>query len=201
MPPRSAWTRIDSHALELTIGLALLLVGLFQILFPVLGVTGPFPPIDTRNVQIDKPAEVPALRSGGTTLQGTHDAELAFADPAFWDRVLLATPHVVHAALIIVILSLLMRMAVTFRTGDVFVPANSRRLYAIAVTLLVTATAVPALDMITTDALISGTPLTDTVNSTYTLQTSTVILSILVAALAGAFAHGTRLRADTEGLV
>ncbi|MCP9979591.1 DUF2975 domain-containing protein [Actinomadura madurae] len=99
------------------------------------------------------------------------------------------------------ILSILMRMAATFRTGDVFVPANIRRLYAIAVTLLVTATAVPALDMITTEALISGTPLTGTVTSSYTLQTSTVILSILVAALAGAFGHGTRLRADTEGLV
>ncbi|MCP9950343.1 DUF2975 domain-containing protein [Actinomadura madurae] len=201
MTTRSPWTRIDSHALELTLGLALLLVGLFQALFPLLGVTGPFPPIDTRDVRIDRTAEVPPLRSGGTTLQGTNDAELAVADPALWDRVLLATPQIVHAALIIVILSILMRMAATFRTGDVFVPANIRRLYAIAVTLLVTATAVPALDMITTEALISGTPLTGTVTSSYTLQTSTVILSILVAALAGAFGHGTRLRADTEGLV
>ncbi|URM95898.1 DUF2975 domain-containing protein [Actinomadura madurae] len=201
MTTRSPWTRIDSHALELTLGLALLLVGLFQALFPLLGVTGPFPPIDTRDVRIDRTAEVPPQRSGGTTLQGTNDAELAVADPALWDRVLLATPQIVHAALIIVILSILMRMAATFRTGDVFVPANIRRLYAIAVTLLVTATAVPALDMITTEALISGTPLTGTVTSSYTLQTSTVILSILVAALAGAFGHGTRLRADTEGLV
>ncbi|SFN90467.1 DUF2975 domain-containing protein [Actinomadura madurae] len=201
MTTRSPWTRIDSHALELTLGLALLLVGLFQALFPILGVTGPFPPIDTRNVRIDKAAEVPPLRSGGTTLQGTNDAELAVADPTLWDRVLLATPQIVHAALIIVILSILMRMAATFRTGDVFVPANIRRLYAIAVALLVTATAVPALDMITTEALISGTPLTNAVTSSYTLQTSTVILSILVAALAGAFGHGTRLRADTEGLV
>ncbi|MCP9979590.1 hypothetical protein [Actinomadura madurae] len=93
MTTRSPWTRIDSHALELTLGLALLLVGLFQALFPLLGVTGPFPPIDTRDVRIDRTAEVPPLRSGGTTLQGTNDAELAVADPALWDRVLLATPR------------------------------------------------------------------------------------------------------------
>jgi hypothetical protein len=195
------WTRIDSHVLELTIGLGLLLVGLFRALFPLLGVTGPLPPIDTRDVDLSTTAQVPNLTSGGTTLRGTHHAELAVTDPTFWDRVLLAAPQLAQAALIMVILSLLMRMAATFRAGDVFVPENTRRLYVISVALLLTGTAVPALDMLTTDALISGTPLTDAVASGFTLSASTVLLSILVAALAGAFAHGTRLRADTEGLV
>lgn len=201
MTTASRWTRVDSHALELTIGLGLLLVGLFQALFPLLGVTGPLPPIDTRDVHTGGTAQVPHPESGGTTLRGTHHADLAVADPGLWDRVLLAAPHLVHAALIIVVLSLLMRMAMTFRTGDVFVPANSRRLYGIAVTLLLTGTAVPVVNMITTEALISGTPLAKTVEAGLTLQVSTIMLAILVAALAGAFAHGTRLRADTEGLV
>ncbi|WP_433477067.1 DUF2975 domain-containing protein [Spirillospora sp. CA-142024] len=195
------WTRVDSHVLELVIGLGLLLVGLFQALFPLLGVTGPLPPIDTREVRLDTAAQVPHLQSGGATLRGTHQAELAFTDPALWDRVLFAAPQIVHAGLILVILSILMRMATTFRTGDVFVPANVYRLYGIAVALILTGTAVPALDTITTEALISGTPLTKEVVSGYTLSASTVVLSILVAALAGAFGHGTRLRADTEGLV
>lgn len=86
------WTRIDSHALELTLGLALLLVGLFQALFPLLGVTGPFP--DRHPGRPNRQNSGGAtLRSGGTTLQGTNDAELAVADPALWDRVLLATPR------------------------------------------------------------------------------------------------------------
>ncbi|WP_433467135.1 DUF2975 domain-containing protein [Spirillospora sp. CA-128828] len=195
------WTRVDSHVLELVIGLGLLLVGLFQALFPLLGVTGPLPPIDTRDVRLDTAAQVPHLQSGGATLRGTHHAELAFTDPALWDRVLLAAPQIVHAGLILVILSILMRMATTFRRGDVFVPANVYRLYGIAVALILTGTAVPALDMITTEALISGTPFTKEVESGFTMSASTVLLSILVAALAGAFGHGTRLRADTEGLV
>ncbi|TDD67566.1 DUF2975 domain-containing protein [Actinomadura darangshiensis] len=201
MTPASRWTRLDSHILELVIGLGLLLVGLFQALFPILGVTGPMPATDTRDVNLNNTSQVPNLTSHGTTLRGTHHAELTVGNPDLGDRVLLAAPQVLQAALIIVVLSLLLRMAATFRTGDVFVPSNIRRLYGIAMALLLTGTAVPALDMLTTTALISGTPLTDAVESSFTVSASTVLLSLLVAALAGAFGHGTRLRADTEGLV
>ncbi|MEU8310039.1 DUF2975 domain-containing protein [Actinomadura sp. NPDC048955] len=195
------WSRFDTHFLELVIGLGLLLVGLFQGLFPILGVTGPFPPIDTRDVDLRSTARVPDLASGGTSLRGTHHAELAVGDPGLWDRVLLAAPEVARAVLIIVILSILLRMAATFRGGDVFVPANVRRLFAISTAVLLLGIAAPALDMLTTNALVSGTPLEDAVEIGFEVRASTVLLAILIAALAGAFGHGTRLRADTEGLV
>ncbi|MEV3919848.1 DUF2975 domain-containing protein [Actinomadura coerulea] len=195
------WTKFDSRFLELVIGLGLLLVGLFQALFPILGVTGPFPPIDTRDVDLRSTAQVPRLASGGTVLRGTHHAELAVGDPGLWDRVLLAAPEVLRAALIIVILSVLLRMAATFRTGDVFVPANVRRLFAISTAVLLLGIAAPAFDMLTTNALVSGTPLEDAVEIGFTVRASTVLLAVLIAALAGAFGHGARLRADTEGLV
>ncbi|MGI5204236.1 DUF2975 domain-containing protein [Spirillospora sp. CA-108201] len=201
MTPATRWTRIDSHVLELVIGLGLLLVGLFQALFPILGVTGPFPPIDTRDVGLRSTAQVPDLASGGTTLRGTRHAELAVHDPGLADRLLLAAPEIARAALILVILSILMRMAATLRTGDVFVPANVRRLFAISIAVLLLGTAAPALDMLTTNALVGGTPLEGAVEIGFTVQASTILLAVLVAALAGAFGHGARLRADTEGLV
>jgi hypothetical protein len=201
MTQATRWTRLDSRILELAIGLGLLLVGLFQALFPILGVTGPLPPIDTRDVHLRTAAQVPHLASGGTALRGTRHAELAVSDPGLGDRVLLAAPEVVRAALVLVVLSLLMRMAATFRTGDVFVPANVRRLFTISIAVLLLGTAAPALDMLTTNALVGGTPLEPAVEIGFTVQASTVLLSLLIAALAGAFGHGARLRADTEGLV
>ncbi|MEV0662410.1 DUF2975 domain-containing protein [Actinomadura luteofluorescens] len=201
MSSATRWSRFDTHVLELVIGLGLLLVGLFQALFPILGVTGPFPPIDTRDVDLRSTARVPDLVSGGTALRGTHHAELAVSDPGLWDRALLAAPDVARAALLLVVLSLLMRMAATFRTGDVFVPANVRRLFTISMAVLLLGTAAPALDMITTNALVSGTPIESAVEIGFTVRASTVLLAILIAALAGAFGHGARLRADTEGLV
>ncbi|MEU8797385.1 DUF2975 domain-containing protein [Spirillospora sp. NPDC048819] len=201
MPPTSWWRRIDRHALELTVGVALLGVGL-ATLFPLLAAIGLIPPVDTREVTIDDRAQTPPLASGGTSLRGTHQAELAVSDPGLWDRILLAGPQIAWGVLTIVVLTLLMRMAETFRAdGDVFVPRNTRRLYGIALTLIVTATLVPALEVLTTIALISGTSLEPAVNVTYDLPVATLLLGILVAALAGAFGHGARLRADTEGLV
>ncbi|MGP4021979.1 DUF2975 domain-containing protein [Actinomadura sp. 3N407] len=201
MSPTSWWRRIDRHILELTVGVALLGVGL-ATLVPLLAVTGLFPPVDTREVTIDDRARIPHPASGGTSLRGTHQAELTVGDPRLWDRILLAGPQIVWGVLTIVVLTLLMRMAETFRAdGDVFVPRNTRRLYGIALTLILIATVVPALEALTTIALVSGTPLEPAVNVTYTLSAATLLLGVLVAALAGAFGHGARLRADTEGLV
>ena len=192
--------RLDRRALELVIGIALLVVGL-AALFPLLGVTGLIPAADAREVEIDTRTAAPGPSSGGISLRGTHHAELAVSDPGLLDRILLSGPVIVQAILIIVILTFLMRMAATFRDGEIFVPQNTRRLYWIAFTLLLTAFAVPALDTVTTIALVSGTPLEQTVSNSYTLPGVPVLLALLTAALAGAFAHGARLRADTEGLV
>ncbi|XRQ05213.1 DUF2975 domain-containing protein [Actinomadura welshii] len=193
--------RLDRHSLELVIGVALLGVGL-TVLFPLLGVVGLIPPTDTRAVELDDRTRAPGGTTGETSLRGTHDAELVVSDPALLDRVLLTGPEIIQGILILVVLTLAMRIATTLRAdGAIFVPQNPRRLYGIAVTLLLTATLVPGLDVVTTMALVNGTPLDATVEIAYQLSGTTLLLSFLAAGLAGAFAYGTRLRDDTEGLV
>jgi hypothetical protein len=196
----TSWLRrLDRHGLELTLGLALLAVGLTALL-PLLRIAG-LTPAEAREVDIDTRTQAPGLSSGAMSLRGTHHAELTIDDPGLMDRVLLAGPKIVQAIPVLVVLTLLMRMAKTFQDGDVFVPQNTRRLYAIAFALMLTAFVVPALDTVTTIALVSGTPLEQTVDTGYTLPGIPLLLAFLTTALAGAFAHGTRLRADTEGLV
>ncbi len=195
------WRRLDRHSLELIIGLALLGAGL-SVLFPLLGVAGLIPPQETREVTLNSNTEVTAPSGDGVSLSGTRQAELTVDDPGLLDRVLLAGPGIVQGVLVLVVLTLLMQIALTFSgSGEFFVRRNTRRLYTIAVGLLLIATVVPALEVVTTTALVSGTPVEQAVVITYRLSGVTVLLSFLAVALAGAFAHGTRLRADTEGLV
>ncbi|TDE16926.1 DUF2975 domain-containing protein [Actinomadura sp. 6K520] len=201
MKATSWWRTLDRHTLEMIIGLALLAVGL-SILFPLLGVTGLIPPTDTREVHLDTRAQVTAPSADGMSLQGTHQAELTVRDPGLLDRVLLVGPEIVQGILILAVLTLIMQIITTFRADqEIFDRRNTRRLYGIAVILLATATLVPAFDVIATTVLVSGTPLEQAVEISYRLSGITVLLAFLAAALAGAFGYGTRLRADTEGLV
>ncbi len=196
------WSKGDSRILEATVGLALLLVGLFGALLPILGVTGLREPTRTRQVEIEDLAQVPAAASAGSVrLRGTHTAELSLADPGLAERLLLALPGLVQAALLLVILGLLYRMARTLRDGDVFVTQNARRLGVIALAILTIATIVPLADTVTTHLLVSGTALASKVPTTYELSGSTLLLGFLVAAAAEAFRQGALLRADTQGLV
>ncbi|MFD0899398.1 DUF2975 domain-containing protein [Actinomadura sediminis] len=196
------WRRVDGRALEGVVALALLLVGLFGVLLPVLGVTGPFPPVDSRTVELDGAAAVPGAGAGdGVELRGLREAELVFADPGLGERVLLALPGVTGAILFVVILEQLVRMARTFQDGDVFVPRNSRRLNVIALAVLLTGTLVPLVASLTADALVDGTAVEAAVRIGYEPSGLWTLVSILLFAAAGAFRHGTRLRADIEGLV
>ncbi|TDC57891.1 DUF2975 domain-containing protein [Actinomadura sp. GC306] len=193
------WRALDRHSLEGIIGLALLGVGL-SILVPILGVLGVLSP--TREVRLNAPAQVTAPSADGMTLQGTHQAELTLNDPGLMDRVLLAGPEIIQGILILAILTLIMQITMTFRgEGDIFDRRNTRHLYRIAALLLVTATLVPGLDVAATNILVTGTPLAQAVEINYEISGIEALLSLIAAALAGAFGYGTRLRADTEGLV
>ncbi|MBE1532334.1 DUF2975 domain-containing protein [Actinomadura algeriensis] len=196
------WRRVDGRALEGVIALVLLLVGLFGILLPILGVTGPFPPVDSRTVGLDGATAVPgAVGGGGVELRGAREAELVFADPGLGERALLALPGVTGAILFVVILEQLLRMARTFRDGDVFVPPNAHRLTVVALAVLLTGTFVPLVAALAASALVDGTAVEAAARIGYEPSGLWVLVAILLFAVAGAFRHGTRLRADTEGLV
>ncbi|MGJ3559975.1 hypothetical protein ACR6C2_20470 [Streptomyces sp. INA 01156] len=59
----------------------------------------------------------------------------------------------------------------------------------------------PMLLSLTTQALVSGTPLADVIPFSATFSGEYVLLAFLVLALSEVFRRGTKLRADTEGLV
>ncbi|MFI0354519.1 DUF2975 domain-containing protein [Actinomadura sp. 9N407] len=202
MSIKSRWAWIDDRVLEVTLGLALLLVGLIGAAFPILGVTGPLSPVDTRDVHLDGVADIPGTTtSGAVTLRGNDTAELVFAAPDLGQRVLLVLPGLTATVLALTILGLLLRMARTFQQGDAFVPQNARRLNGIALAVLLIATLVPLLDTVTTEVLVSGRPVESAIENTYEVSAIWWLVALLIAATAGAFRHGTRLRADTEGLV
>ncbi|RSN64785.1 DUF2975 domain-containing protein, partial [Actinomadura sp. WAC 06369] len=196
------WRRVDGRALEGVVALVLLLVGLFGVVVPVLRVIGPLPGVDSRTVGLDGAEGVGGAVAGdGVELRGLHEAELVFADPGLWERVLIVLPGVTGAILFVVILERLLRMVRTFHDGDAFAPENARRLTAIAVAVLLTGTLVPLVAGLTAGALVDGTWAEEAARTGYEPSGLWVLVAILLFAVAGAFRHGTRLRADTEGLV
>ncbi|MGW4892964.1 DUF2975 domain-containing protein [Kitasatospora sp. NPDC004240] len=202
MNDTSWWTRATDHILELALGVALVLVGLVQMVLPVLGVSTPFAAAHSREVRLDGAARTPGdVASGGVTLRGSDHAELAFADPGLGQRLLLALPGLVSGLLVVVMLAVLLRMARTFRDGDFFVPRNTRHLTLVAGALMLMGTLVPLLEMTTTNLLARDLPMADAIAPAHGFAVQPVFLALLVSAAAGAFRAGTRLRDDTEGLV
>ncbi|MCC9711519.1 DUF2975 domain-containing protein [Streptomyces sp. MNU76] len=206
MGAKSWWSQTDSRLLEAALGLAALLVGVFGVLLPALGVAGLIDPTDTREVEAATATRVPgivtdAVTGHGMTLTGTHWADLVFADPDLGQRLLLALPEVVGSLLLFLILALLFKMARTLRGGDVFVPVNARRLSVIGLAVLVQALLAPVLPALTTEILVTGTPMAEQVPFSVTFTGEYVLLAFLILALGEVFRRGTKLRADTEGLV
>ncbi|MEU1458034.1 DUF2975 domain-containing protein [Streptomyces avermitilis] len=206
MGTKSWWRRTDSRLLEAALILAALFAGVFGVLLPALGVVGLIDPVDTREVKAETTTRVPgtvtdAVAGHGMTLTGTHQTDLVFAHPGLTQRLLLALPDVISGLLLLLVLALLLQMARTLRAGDVFVPENARRLSAIGLTVLVQAVLSPVLPAFTTEALVSGTPMADQIPLSVTLTGEYVLLAFLILALGEVFRRGTKLRADTEGLV
>lgn len=200
------WSQTDSWLLEAALGLAVVLVSAFGVLLPALGVAGLMDPMDTREVEPETAAQVPgtvtdAVTGHGMTLTGTHRADLVFADPDLGQRLLLALPEIVGSLLLLLILALLFKMARTLRGGDAFVPVNARRLSVIGLTVLVQAALAPVLLALTTEILVSGTLMAEQVPFSATFTGEYVLLAFLILALGEVFRRGTKLRADTEGLV
>jgi hypothetical protein len=203
---KSWWSRTDNRLLEAALGLAALLAGVFGMLLPALGVVGLIDPVDTREVKVETATQVPgtvadAVAGHGMTLTGTHQADLVFAHPDLSQRLLLVLPEVIGSLLLLLVLALLLQVARTLRGGDVFVPKNARRLSAIGLTVLVQAVLSPVLPALTTEALVTGTPMADRIPSSITFTGEYVLLAFLILALGEVFRRGTKLRADTEGLV
>lgn len=206
MGTKSRWGQTGHRSLEAALGLATVLAGVFGALIPALGVVGLIDPMDTREVKVETTTRVPGTVTDtaaghGVTLTGTHQADLVFSHPDLGQRLLLALPEIIGSLLLLLILALLLQMARTLRDGDVFVPKNARRLSVIGLTVLVQAVLSPWLPALTTQALVSGTSMADEIPFSTTFTGQYVLLAFLILALGEVFRRGTKLRADTEGLV
>lgn len=206
MGTKSRWGQTGHRSLEAALGLATVLAGVFGVLVPALGVVGLVDPVDTREVKVETTTRVPgtvtdAAAGHGVTLTGTHQADLVFSHPDLGQRLLLALPQIIGSLLLLLILVLLLQMARTLRDGDVFVPKNAGRLSVIGLVVLVQAVLSPVLPALTTQALVSGTSMADQIPFSAAFTGQYVLLAFLILALGEVFRRGTKLRADTEGLV
>lgn len=206
MRTESWWSQTDSRLLEAVVGLAALLVGVFGVLLPALGVVGLIDPVDTREVEVETTARVPgavtdAVAGHGMSLTGTHRADLVFADPGLGQRLLLALPQIIGGLLLLLVLALLLQVARTLCGGDVFVVGNVRRLRVMGLMVLLQAVVAPVLLAVTTQMLVSGTSVADRVPFSAAFAGEYVLLAFLLLALGEVFWRGAKLRADSEGLV
>ena len=173
-----SWSRADNRILEAALWLALLLVGLFGAILPLLGVAGPLSPISIREVELADLAQLPDTASAGSvTLRGTRTAELVFDHPDFAERLLLVLPNLIETLLLLVILEFLRRIVRSLRDGDVFIAHNARRLTAVALAVLAIALMVPMVDAVTTHLLANTADLSARIPFSYTISGSFLLRS------------------------
>lgn len=139
----------------------------------------------------------------GATVTNPVSVPVAVAEPSVSERLWAAAPHALTALLVVIVARLLLRLLADLRGGDVFLDRNVRRLEVIAFLIGFGAVAVGLVDAFATMALapaVNGQSGTSTFVWEITLYPWLTTMFI-VGAIAQAFRHGARLRADAEGLV
>ncbi|WP_306370877.1 DUF2975 domain-containing protein [Nocardiopsis sp. CC223A] len=207
------WSRADSLALRLLLGGFLALQAVHAVVL-LLWIPGGLPagtlglnvlrhwlPADT------DPLPAPVAVTGGVTAHTGEDMVLVFHDPTAAERLLLAVPGLLGVAAMLLVAFLLLRMAGTLSAGDPFVPANVRRLYAIALTVIIGALSVPFVEaftgMLLQDGVVeSRAPVLFAFEVTFGGTTGALLLAgFLLAGLAEVFRRGAQMRNDVRGLV
>ncbi|WP_433164765.1 DUF2975 domain-containing protein [Kribbella sp. CA-247076] len=197
----SRWGRSDSRALQGLLGIAFVAVAVIGLGMPLLTLVRGIDGFIEHQVPVAGTESTTLAEADGLKLSTGDTATLSVTDPTLEQRLLLTLPSIVVAVLILFGIYLLFRIARTLSAGEPFTPRNPRRLYGLAV-LIVVGTVVDGLvTAICTDQLVAGTALAGDVPFTVDVPLTQVAVAFLVAALAEAFRIGVRLRADTEGLV
>ncbi|WP_336214002.1 DUF2975 domain-containing protein [Nonomuraea sp. LPB2021202275-12-8] len=117
-----------------------------------------------------------------------------------WGGLGLALPDLLLVLILGIVAVLLLVVIRTFGAGDPFVPANARRLVTIGF-LLIGVGMLPRVEDLALWALLSGTPLEGVTMGAVQDHHWAVVSGFVVLALAEVFRQGSRLRADTAGLV
>jgi hypothetical protein len=152
------------------------------------------------------PNTVPGVETAreDVTISGTGDMVLDFAEPSAWERFMLALPVLFGLAVAFIVFYLLLKLVKSLGAGDPFNPLNARRVYGIAVTVLVGAVLGAVIDGFTTAQLQQAAVGESHVFFSLNFDSGTssgLFIGFLLVALAEVFRRGTRMREDVEGLV
>jgi len=123
-------------------------------------------------------------------------------DPDVRQRVGLIGTPILRGLLAITVLVLLLLMVRTLRLGDPFVPANARRIYAIAATVGIGGPLVDLLGQWGRHGVLDNPRVAPfVVRESYHLSLLPLAIGVAIAVAAEVFRQGISLRADVDGLV
>lgn len=148
------------------------------------------------------PAQVSQLSGTGVRVSGAeYDLLLPRADTA--QRVVDLLPGLLSVAVVAFGALVLHRLVTSIASGDAFVRANVRRLGILAGLVIagsaLMSTARGFADLVVLDRVDDLGSLTP--EASISISLVSIVVGLLVALLMEAFAHGTRLRDDVDGLV
>ncbi|WP_017590870.1 DUF2975 domain-containing protein [Nocardiopsis ganjiahuensis] len=213
--PRIHWTRADSVLLQGTLFLGLLLLSLsfLATLLWILAVVPAGAMGWMNEITVHHTSEVAravpdvTLLADDVGVRGTDTLVLVFEDPGAPERLLLALPVLLQQVLGLVVVGLVLRMLQSLSSGDPFVPANVRRVYAVAFAVLLGSLLLPVVESVCDIALWQDrVPVDEVALLAFDLGLGSgpltgFLVGLLLVSLAEVFRRGARMREDVEGLV
>lgn len=210
--PRTRWTGADSTIVQMILIFGMLVVAA-SFLYTLVWITPLLSVEDSgwmNQVTVDQPDGAPdavpgvAAARGDVTVSGTGDMVLTFGDPSTWERFMLVLPALLRQVTSFTVAYLVLKVIQSLSAGDPFNPANVRRVYGIAITVLAAAVLWAVADGLTAAELQrAALGEADVVFAVYLDSgfTNGLLVGFLLAALAEVFRRGTRMREDVKGLV
>ncbi|OOC53196.1 MULTISPECIES: DUF2975 domain-containing protein [Nocardiopsis] len=209
---RLRWSRVDNLIVHGALVLGITVTGLTG-LYALVWITPLLPagegmPVNTVTSRL--PQDAPEPRVDVATTGAAYEAgpvglvRLTFHDPTTLERFLLVFPALLGLAALVV-MAMVSRVIRSLGQGDPFVPANVRRVSAIAFTVLAASVLVPlarmACDGVLRSRALGTEDFTFTVGGPDGVSLTHVFAGLVLAALAEVFRRGTRPREDVRGLV
>lgn len=214
--------RSAAALLEVVLVGAILVVAVMGVVRPLLGpgvleigtgrVFGQYPSVeatlDPSRVRIETDPVLPSLAGRGEVSQGDGlevylptRTSVAVHDPNLRQLLGLVGSEVLEGAVAVVVLVLLLLLVRSLRRGDPFVPANARRLYAIAAVVGVGGQAAVLLAAWGRQAVLEHPSVSPYVFDDFSVTWMPLLAGLGVAVAAEVFRQGAELRAEVDGLV
>ncbi|MDR3107342.1 MAG: DUF2975 domain-containing protein, partial [Bifidobacteriaceae bacterium] len=138
---------------------------------------------------------------GGVYLTPETTAQLTLGRASAAEVIATVGCMVLSSAVLISAFVILIGVVRTIRRGDPFHPRNVKRLYVLAITLIGGWAATSAVGFVASMVVAADPAVAALANWRVAVSLTPLFLGLTVMMLAVVFDRGTRLRADTEGLV